>query len=264
MKLFDDTLMAYADGELDEGARRQVEQAMQADPAIAARVDQHRALRQQLQRAYAPLPDAPPPPRLSALFAAGKTSAGAPPPRPKVVHLDSVRSAHGRRPLAGGAAIAPPPLRWPWQIWLALAAALLVGIGAGVLGVTGYHSETQFAGVNGNGLLRAHGKLAAALDGQLASLPQPRGNLRVGVSFVGRDGQYCRAFELGAAAGLACRAGAGWNIPVFVEGQGAAGSYRAVGSALPAAVMAAIDARAVGPALDGAAERAAAARGWSR
>ncbi len=263
MRLGDDTLMAYADGELDDAGRRQVDQAMQTDPGIAARVRQHQELRQKVQRAYARLLEAPLPPQLTEIFTRsakrGPTTPAA--PRPKVVHLDSVRATR-RQPGA-----TPPPasvLARGWPQWVALAATLALGIAGGILAVTSFHSETQFAAVNGNGLLRANGKLDAALDTQLASAPQPRGSLRVGVSFVSREGQYCRAFELGAGAGLACRAGAGWNIPVFVEGQGAAGSYRPVGSPLPAAVLAAIDARAVGPSLDAAAEKAAASRGWSR
>lgn len=255
MRLSDETLIAYADGALDENARDQVEQAMQADPGVAARVRQYLAQRGAGNTA-------------SAGSAGNTASASKPPPaRPKVVQLDSVRVAHGARRPAGArsaATAAAPPPRRGWPQWAAMAATLFLGIAGGILAVTSYHSETQFAAVGGSGLLRAHGKLESALNGQLAAVPQPRGSLRIGVSFVGRDGQYCRAFELGASAGLACRAGAGWNIPVLVEGQGASGGYRPVGSPLPAPVLAAIDARAVGPALDGAAEKAAAARGWSR
>jgi hypothetical protein len=274
----DDILMAYVDGSLDPVDRGQVELAMLADPAVAAKVRQFIAARR--LGTYAGSADLPRPPRLRD---AGKEQAqgGAPAPAPassraKVVQLDSRRLARRQAapgsafPFAASAASAPSAAagaalpRWSPPRGLALAAMLMLGIAGGVLAVTGYHSEIQFAAVNGNGLLRAHGKLDAALSGQPGGGAQPRGSLRIGVSFVSRDGQYCRAFELGAASGLACRAGAGWNIPVLVEGEGAAGNYRPVGSPLPAAVLAAIDARAVGPALDGTAEQAALARGWSR
>lgn len=268
MKLADDLLMAYADGELDDAGRRQIELAMQSDPGVAARVRQHQELRQKVQRAYARILEAPLPPHLAALAERAvrrppplAAASAAPAARPKVIQLDSVRATR-RQPGAR-----PPPSPLPargWPQWAALAVSMLLGIAGGILAVVSFHSETQFAAINGNGLLRANGKLDSALDSQLASAAQPRGSLRIGVSFVGRDGQYCRAFELGAGAGLACRAGAGWNIPVFVEGQGASGNYRQIGSLLPDAVLAAIDARAVGPSLDAAAEKAAAARGWSR
>src|ERR1700691_4859329 len=45
--------MAYADGELDAAAREAVESAMREDPQIAARITRHRALRLQVQAAYA-------------------------------------------------------------------------------------------------------------------------------------------------------------------------------------------------------------------
>lgn len=254
MNISDETLMAYADGELDATARGQVELAMQADPGVAARVRQHIALRQAVLRSFAHGQEGAPRQTES-------SSARARTARPKVVQLDSVRAVR-RQPAAAHAATVPPR-PWSWAEWGMLGASLLLGIIVGILGVNSFQSETQFAMVNGNGTLRAHSKLDAALSTHLASAPAPRGALRIGISFVGRDGQYCRSFELGAAAGLACRAGSGWNLPVLVEGQGD-GSYRQAGSAMPPAVQAAIDARAVGPALDARAEQAAAARGWSR
>ncbi len=268
MRLSDETLMAYADGELDESTRWQVELAMQADPAVAARVQQHMTLRRNVFSAFARTLDEPVPARLQDALEQGKAGKARPAgghehagaPRPKVIQLDSVRAARSKP-----AVPAAPRRRWSWPEWGAMAATLVLGVGGGILAVTGFHSETQFAAVNGNGMLRAHGKLDTALSAQLASAPPPRGGVRIGVSFVGRDGQYCRSFELGSAAGLACRAGAGWNIPVLVEGQGgASGEYRRAGSGMPTAVLEAIDARAVGPSLDAAAEQAAAARGWSR
>ena len=262
MRMSDETLMAYADGELDESTRLQVELAMQADPGVAVRVRQHMALRRDVFNAFSHTLEAPVPARLRDMVGkgAGRPAAGAAQPRPKVIQLDSVRAARSKPVVP-----VPPRRRWSWPEWGAMAASLLLGVGGGMLAITSFHSETQFAAVNGNGLLRAHGKLDTALTAQLASAPPPRGGVRIGVSFVGRDGQYCRSFELGTAAGLACRAGAGWNIPVMVEGQGGvSGVYRQAGSSLPAAVLEAIDARAVGPSLDAAAEQAAAARGWSR
>lgn len=260
MKLTDETLMAYADGELDQSTRCQVELAMQADPGVAARVAQHMALRRDVFNAFAHKLEAPVPARLHEVISKGGRAAPAGQSRPKVIQLDSVRAARSKPPVP-----APPQRRWSWPEWGALAASLVLGVGAGMLAITSFQSETLFAAVNGNGMLRANGKLDTALTAQLASAPPPRGGVRIGVSFVARDGQYCRSFELGTAAGLACRAGAGWNIPVLVEGQGAvSGAYRQAGSSMPAAVLEAVDARAVGPSLDGPAEQAAAARGWSR
>jgi hypothetical protein len=50
---------------------------------------------------------------------------------------------------------------------------------------------------------------------------------------------------LGATAGLACRMGGGWKVPVLAQGvraPAADGEYRQAGSEMPAAVLEAIDA----------------------
>jgi hypothetical protein len=68
---------------------------------------------------------------------------------------------------------------------------------------------------------------------------------------------------MGASAGLACREGGQWTIPVLAEAEKeAAGGYRQAGSALPPAVLDAIDARIAGKPLDAAGEEAARARSW--
>ena len=45
MSFSEETLMAFADGEVDEATRRAVEQAIRHDPALAARVRRHQSLR---------------------------------------------------------------------------------------------------------------------------------------------------------------------------------------------------------------------------
>ena len=254
MRFTDETLMAFADGELDAGTRHAVELAMRADPVLAAKVEQHILLRRDVFRAFARTLDEPVPHRLRLAATA-----------PKVVHLDSVRMA--RKPV-----VVETPHRWSWPEWGALAATLVVGVLAGTLGVFGVQGETTFAAAGSNGALTARGKLDTALTRQLASAPPAAGagasaGVAIGVSFVAKDGQYCRTFAIGAAAGLACRSGGQWAIPVLADGGGAgnaSGAYRQAGSAMPPAVLDAVDARATGPSLDARAEQAAARRGWSR
>jgi anti-sigma factor RsiW len=228
MTYSDDTLMAYADGELDPAERAAIEQAMRADPAIAAAVARHRALRADVAAAFAGILDEPVPARLQ-------------PPAP-VVSLAVERDK--RR-------------RWSWPEWGALAATLVVGVLAGRMIPGG--GGPAIAG-NGNQVV-AQGELAAALDRQVGG--KAEGAVKVGVSFAARDGAYCRGFVMGAAAGLACREGGQWKIPVLAEAEKeAAGGYRQAGSALPPAVLDAIDARIADKPLDAAGEEAARARGW--
>lgn len=243
MSFSDEILMAYADGELDAPLRAQVEQAMRADPQVAAAVERHRALRADVFAAFAGILDEPVPARL-------QPEASLPPASP--VRVD-VLAAEGARPL---------PARWSWPQWGAMAASLVVGVLAGVLGWQGTHAAADavpFA--RQGGALVAQGELASALSQRLAAEPGA-GEMQVGVSFRARDGRYCRSFVLGAEAGLACRSGDQWRVPVLAEGESGQGAYRQAGSALPAAVLDAIDQRIAGPALDAQAERAARARGW--
>jgi hypothetical protein len=229
MTYSDDTLMAYADGELDAAERAAIEQAMRTDPAIAAAVERHRALRADVAAAFAGILDEPVPARLQ------------PPAPAAVVSLAEVREK--RR-------------RWSWPEWGALAATLVVGVLAGRMVPGG---APAIAG-NGNQVV-AQGELASALDRQVGG--KAEGAVKVGVSFAARDGAYCRGFVMGSSAGLACREGGQWRIPVLAEAaQEAAGGYRQAGSALPPAVLDAIDARIADKPLDAAGEEAARARGW--
>jgi hypothetical protein len=237
MTYSDDILMAYADGELDPAERSAIEHAMRTDPAIAAAVERHRALRHDVAAAFAGILDEPVPARLQ-------------PPAAPVVSLDAARAAR---------AAAPPPMRrrWSWPEWGALAAMLMVGVLAGRMAPGG--GQPAIAG-NGSQVV-AQGELASALDRQVGG--RDAGAVRVGVSFAARDGGYCRSFVMGASAGLACHEGGQWRIPVLTEaGTQAEGVYRQAGTELPPAVLDAIDARIAGKPLDAAGEEAARARGW--
>ena len=251
MSFSDDILMAFADGELDEATRREVEQAMRRDPAIAEKVRRHQALRADVFDAFSSTLDEEVPQRLHAAARSGK-----------VVHLDSVR------PLK----VAPPPAppvpkaRWSWPEWGALAATLVMGMLAGSLGIKSLDDASTLAAIElDNGTLKAEGKLAAALSQQLASASPDAGVMKVGVSFVDKDGNYCRSFSMPRSAGLACRQGSAWMIPVMVDPAPLAqGAYRQAGSAMPSAVLAAIDERIAGAALDANAEKLAMQKGWKR
>jgi len=249
MNLSDETLMAYADGELDEAQRSAVERAMREDPQVAAAVERHRALRAKVFGAYSGVLDEPVPERLRPKAAAQA---------PGVVSLDAVREA--RRQAAAATATASAPRRPAWLQWGAIAASLVVGVLAGSAWLGG--GQQAWVSADANGRLVAGDALASALSDQLASA-QAQGPVRIGTSFASKDGGYCRSFQLQDSAGLACREGDSWRIPVFKEGGAANTEYRQA-SGMPAAVLEAIDERIEGTALDAQGERAARERGWAR
>lgn len=268
MTFSDETLMAYADGELAPSERSAIERAMREDPQVAAAVERHRALRAKVFGAYAGVLDEPVPERLRPVRDPAAEPAAAPAVAPKVLSLEAARQA--RRQAAAPPAPAVAPRRQAWFQWGALAASLVVGVLAGSAWLGGADGKGDGAWISADaqGRLLAGATLAEALSSQLAST-QAQGPVRIGTSFATKDGGYCRSFQLQGSAGLACREDAGWRIPVFKEGPANAGAssgseYRQAAAAMPAAVLEAIDERIEGLALDAQAERAARERGWKR
>lgn len=231
MTIDPETLMAYADGELDPVSAKRVERAIAADPALAAEVGRHRALAASLKAAFQPVAAAPVPAAVEAML------------------RDSARIV----PLA------PRPARRERPLWLgAVAASLVAGLLAGPLVLP---RDTGGVAMR-DGALVANGQVARALDAQLASAQAPEAAVRVGVSF--RDGaqRYCRTFETGATGGIACASGGAWRIERLYGGIGRQESaYRQAGSPA-AAMMADAQAMMAGDPLDAAAERAARDAGW--
>ena len=251
----DETLMAYADGELDAPTRDAVQRAIADDPQLAERVRRHQALRGRVSAAFEPVLREPVPPSLiDALGDAGTT-----PGDSKVVDLAAQRAAKtAERPRQG-------PRRWSWPEWGAMAACLMVGVVAGPFALSALDAgpfETSA------GQLVARGGLERALSKQPAGAAVKDGKVAIQLSFVSAGGEYCRSFALheeNALAGLACRTAGQWRVQVLVRDDSvAAAGYRQAGSASPAAVLRAIDERMRGQPLDAQAEQAAIARGWRR
>jgi anti-sigma-K factor RskA len=242
MSFDDETLMAYADGELAPDVRAQVERAMREDPEVAAAVERHRALRADVFSAFAGVLDEPVPQRLQPQAA----------PVQARVRVDALASA-GARPL---------PARWSLRQWGGMAASLAAGVLAGALGWQQLRGLEAAPFERRGDAIVARGELADVLSKRLAA-DTPSGSVRLGVSFAAKGGAYCRSFTLGSTAGLACREAGAWRIPVMAqEERPEQAGYRQAGSGMPAAVLDAIDQRIAGASLDAAAERAARAQGW--
>jgi hypothetical protein len=244
MEFSDETVMAYADGELDAATRAALEAALPHDGHLAQRVARQHALRVRLKAAFDPVIDEPVPERLLA------AARGAAP----------VRAPGNVVPLRRAA-----PARWSWPQWAALAASLVLGV---VLGPWLGRVSGGAPLVAHDGALQAGGALARALSEQLAATQSAAAPVHIGVSFRARSGAFCRSFVLrdkSALAGVACREHDTWQLQVLAVAaspQGAA--YQPAASSLPPAVAGAVDALIEGEALDARGEAAARARGWSR
>jgi len=225
MTIDPETLMAYADGELDPLNVKRVERAMAADPALAVEVERQRALRQRIAGSFAPVTEEPVPERLTSLLKANVV----PMPRP------------------------PRPAINRWTAMAAMAACLVLGLTLGIVVNRGPVTA------RGNGLY-ASAQLADALDNQLSGMP---GAVKITVSFRDRQGSYCRVFSLDAAAGIACRDQQGWALRRTQSGsvQDARGGYAQAASTDPDLMAAAQDMMAGQP-LDAIGERTAKAAKW--
>ncbi len=247
MKYDDETLMAYADGELEPAQRAAIEAAIAKDPGLALRVQQQHALRARIAGAFRKVLEQPVPERLEAAArgAARAESAG----RGNVLQFPA-RSAR-----------APSP---PWRAreWIAMAASLLLGVLLSWRLLVPGESGVFEAGEGG---LLARGELARALDSQLASEQSGEESILIGLTFKARDGGYCRSFVLRSArtAGLACRVGSGWQVPVTDSSSTSEGGMQQAGSALPPSILRIIESRMEGTVLDAEGEKSAQQGGWT-
>ena len=268
MSYSDETLIAYADGELDAAAGRALEAACAADAALARRVAYYKA-----QRA-----------NVFAGFAAGDDRARAAKPAPRPATIVSLNEVRARREATQQAARkATRTRRWSWQQWACLAGLLVVGIAVAKFGVQYWQAEQGSIDMiaSRDGTLTAQGRLATALEQQPSVPPgaagvvtsaaaASAGAVRIAMSFVAEDGNYCRSFASGLGTqeldGLACKAGQDWRVPVVLQNPRPAqsGSGKAASTDLPPQVQTAIEQRISGDPLDAKGEQEAMQRGWQR
>lgn len=226
------TVAAFVDGELDDLTARRIEREATSDPALAAEIARHRALKMQLTAHYAPVAEEPVPERLRALLTAGTA-------------IDTSLTA---RREAKSARFAPIH-------WGAIAASLALGLALGL------RPWAPAAGIaEADGVIIAAGPLAEALDTQLASNQPADAAVRIGLSFEDKAGRYCRSFESASLDGIGCHDDGRWHLERTMRGQTGA-DYRQASSGELAAAAAAM--MASDP-LGASAERQARDKGWPR
>lgn len=240
----DETLMAYADGELDGATAARVAAAAEHDANLRARIDTFRRSRELVREAIAPAAEAPVPPRLLAAVeraAQSSNTAGTVTPLRPTAHGRTARAATISR-------------RARWAVPLAASIALLVGAGGGFIlgrgaGPDGVEPTVAFAGVEWRTVLdRAAAGTRADVDGV---------TLDVVGSFRRADGGLCREFRVeragdGAFAAIACHGDGGWRPDLVVRTADGDAYAPASGQAT---LDARVDALGGGPFLDAAAER---------
>lgn len=246
MNITDHEIQAYVDGELAPEDAARIEAAVAADVMVAARMEREKRLRAQVRGAYDPVLEERVPDRLAALLAAGEDDVSVAQPRAAGDNVVQMR----RRPTGG-------PARWRTPV-IAIAASV-AALAVATWLRPGAPVRMQ------DGVLVAHGALARDLDGMLASAPEAGASTAIGLSFRDGDGHVCRSFASAtlAVAGLACREGGRWLLPVVSRVEaGAAGGLRQASTAIPVEVQAAVDARLQGEVFDASEERAARDAGW--
>jgi hypothetical protein len=229
MTFDDETLMAFADGELDPLTAKRVERAMAVDPELAERVALHDALRQRLSEVYS--------------LDNGRVSGA---PDPLATLIGNSTSSVVALPVKSR------PLRERLVTLAALAACIVVGVAIGTQRGSG---PAQMVG----GTLVASGKLADALDTRLASAT---GEPRMIVSFRNQAGEFCRVFADEALDGIACKDDRNWKL-IRTQSSATQGAtaYRQAGSA-DAALMAEAQDMMKGEPLTAVAEQKARAADW--
>ncbi len=263
----DSNLMAFVDGELGSEARAQLQAELLENTSLQERVAALTRQNQRLAAAFTPVLDEPVPDRLSQLLHVSSavsepTSAPAP-----VVDLASARRAKTQRKAAQAQAqgqASPRRSFSSWAQWGGMAASVVLGV------LMGSQLQSERGGKGGDlglqdGQLVAGGAIEKSLSTQLASDNSSATSVAVHLSFVDKRGQYCRTFSTGQVAGLACQTQGQWAVQQLARTEATpATTLRQAGSALPRAVLDAVDQQIKGDALNADAERAARASGWKR
>jgi len=254
MSISNEKLMAYVDCELDAAARAEVEAAMRGDADLEQRIAEYRELRDRIKSAYEPALTEPVPEKwLALLREGGATGAGGGKraPRPDaanlVIDLELARAApRGLRRW--------PPLGLRWRYPATLAASVVVALCAALFA---WQRTQPVLMQNLGGSLVASGVLARDLSDRLAG-DSSADDVRIGVSFLAKNGEYCRTFSVTGeepSAGIACRAPQRWEIRELapakeIETSGTRGGYRTASSELPPSLLVAVQARIAGEPLD--------------
>lgn len=215
MKLTDEMLMAFADGELADEDLRQVAAAVAADPALAARVAAFEQSRKAVAAAFGAFPPAPVPDPIA----------------------ERIRAMAAAQTAPQGANVVPMlPRKQPrsvpfWQLPLAASIALAIGVLAGQQIGPDAPLTSEMATILDDPHLKS--ALSSQQSGSRTKL-ESGADLSLIASFVNANSALCREFEYDLPTGattvaVACRTAATpapiWDVQLAVVAGGGAGGY---------------------------------------
>jgi hypothetical protein len=251
------TLMAYAEGELDAATRADIEAEIPHDPELAEAVAAQLARRAALQATLRDTLD-------------GAQGQDAPAKSSAFDSNEIVQNSMVDRAPMGAENVAQSVSgRWPWAYWSGaqwwgIAVVLLLGVFIGRLIPT--RNDDPF--IEDQGRVLARGPLDSALTEQSGGSIDRETGIQIGVSYLAKNGDFCRTFTLKAEqvlAGLACRRDAQWIIDALTRTKADASSaYRMAGASVPALILGLVEDTIAGDPLDAEQEIEARELGWER
>jgi anti-sigma factor RsiW len=230
----DETLMAFADGELDEETAAAIEKAMETNDDLARRVALFLETRVQAKDALRPLLEEPVPERLSQSVRRMIDDArqrGIPSDNDEAPRAVALKANDNR---------VPSLLERSWIMPLAASlVAIVFGIGGYFvgIGIQGVPEGLEVAGLNSPALSET---LRQVASGEEAVLAGSTDRIRVVASFRDESGALCREFEIDSAnrstvISVACRSNDRWAVNFAVVAPSGDGGYA------PASSMEALD-----------------------
>lgn len=248
----DETLVAFADGELDEAVVPALQDALKSDPALMKRLEVFVVTRDRLKSSLGPVANERVPDRLTDFVMRG--SASTEQSRPARDPSD-----HRRFMSRFAAPIA------------AAIACLIAGAGGYLVGSRGVRdSGPGLAGMTAASEPELRRLLSTSPDGAAASWSTSSrgGEITVNGTYRTRTG-FCRSFSVsersgmaGRAGGVACLGPVGWQTQVIAAERASDGAVAPASSA-GQAVDAFLDAAEAGEPLDATAVRELIAKGWN-
>ena len=272
MKLDDELLTAYLDGELDAVKMSEVERQLEQSPDLSRQLERLRATDTALKQAYHDIDERPLPDAVLNMLESFPAS------QEQTATEETGNDTADVIPFRGKSkSVSHTPI---WQIAAAASVALVIGLGIGrslFLPESTAPEQTLILAKPGTGPVEPDSALFAVLENQPSAVPltidEQDGTVATPVmSFESIDNRYCREFSItstsGGTRGVACKGDNQWVVEITVAtvGQPAvdAGSYQTASQAIAPVIDNAIQSMIKGEAFGSERETQAIKEHWNR